>query len=61
MSNLFNGQAVKVAVRHNQFRVSKNTIYHVGSINKVMGEYSVQLLKAGRCVGAIPERNLEVR
>jgi len=57
-TNFFNGQPVRVIADHNQFQASAGITYHVGSINRVSGLISVQLLHNGRSVGAIDERKL---
>jgi hypothetical protein len=61
MSNLFNGQAVKVTASHNHINACAKTQYSVGAINRVQGQYMVNLLLNGKSVGAVPEAKLSVK
>lgn len=61
MSNLFNGQAVKVAQSHLHIKACETTVYIVGAINRVQGQYVVNLLANGKSVGVIPERNIKAK
>jgi len=60
MNNLFNGQAVKVAVSHNHIQACAVTGYTVGAVNRVQGVYMVNLLKDSKSVGTVPEGKLRV-
>lgn len=63
MSNLFINQQVQVLIiaPHNHFQPSVDTLYHVGAINRVQGQYVAQLIKDNVCVGAIPENKLKAK
>lgn len=56
--NFYTGQAVRITATHNHLIACNDTTYQVGSINRVAGVISVQLLKDGRSVGAVPQGNL---
>lgn len=57
-TNFVQGQRVLISAPHGHFNASNDTIYHVGSINRVQGLISVQLLHNNKSVGAIPESKL---
>lgn len=59
MSNLFINQQVLIIAPHNHFQPSVDTLYHVGAINRVQGQYVAQLTLNGKSVGAVPETKLE--
>lgn len=57
-TNFIRGQHVVISAPHGHFNASSDTIYQVGSINRVAGLISIQLLLNNRSVGAIPESKL---
>lgn len=61
MSNyqFYNGQQVRITADHNHLSACADTVYQVGSVNRVQGAISVQLLRDGKSVGAIPEGKLK--
>ena len=58
MSELHNGQQVKVKISHNHISACNETIYEVGAINRLQGEYKINLLLNGKSAGVVPEKNL---
>lgn len=61
MSNYqFNkGQQVIISCDHGHLIACNDTMYQVGSIDRVQGTISVQLLQDGKSMGAIPENKLK--
>lgn len=59
--NFMTGQPVLVTAPHNHFQPSSDTIYHVGSIGRIQGSISVQLLLNGVSVGAVPQDKLKAK
>lgn len=57
-TNFIRGQHVVISAPHGHFNASTDTIYQVGSINRVQGLISVQLLHNGKSCGAVPEGKL---
>lgn len=60
MSTLFIGQNVSVTAPHNHFNACPDTMYQIGAINRVCGQYVALLLKDGKPVGAVPEVKLSL-
>lgn len=54
------GQRVKVIQSHNHI-IADDTEYRIGQINRICGAVSVQIMKDGKCIGAVPESCLEAR
>jgi hypothetical protein len=51
-------QSVQVTADHNHIAASEQ-VYKVGSIDRISGAISVQLLHDGKCIGALPESKLK--
>ena len=59
MSNFFPNEQVTIKTAHGHFEASNETIYSVGSNDKINGIPMVQLLKEGKACGAVPEYKLQ--
>lgn len=57
-SKLSLGQSVKVIESHYKINAD-DTIYTIGSLDRISGDYSALLLKDNKCIGAIPQIKLE--
>lgn len=55
--NFTQNQRVKVIQGHNHI-IADDTVYQIGSIDRISGAVSVLLLKDGVCVGAIDQNKL---
>ncbi len=51
------GQSVKVQTAHNHIPAD-DTIYQIGSLDRISGDISAVLLKDGKCIGSIPQIKL---
>ena len=56
--NFHPNQKVKVIKSHNHI-IADDTEYRIGQMNRICGAVSVQIMKDGKCVGAINESCLE--
>ncbi len=57
-ANFNHGQRVQVVQPHNHLNAD-DTIYTIGSLDRISGDYSALLLKDGICVGALPQTKLQ--
>lgn len=51
-------QAVRVIASHNHI-VADETVYRIGSLDRISGDISAVLLKEGKVYGAIPQSKLQ--
>lgn len=58
ISNFTHNQTVKVITAHNHI-AADDTIYNIGSIDRIRGDISIVLLKDGNVYGAIPQTKLQ--
>lgn len=56
--NYITGQSVKVTKDHNHIKAG-DTVYQIGSLDRISGRISAVLLLDGKSIGAIPESCLQ--
>lgn len=53
-------QQVIVTQPHNHI-MADNTVYQIGSLDRISGSINAVLLKDGKCIGSIPENKLQAK